>query len=178
MAAVLLINPKYEHNVGAALRACSCWGVPTLRWTGGRVRFDDRRERIPREERMKGYRDVDWRRTQKPLEGLSGTPVAIEVRANTECLTTFVHPEDAIYVFGPEDGSIPRPYLALCHRFVFIPTAHCLNLAAAVNVVLAHRRFSRQLAGVEPIGTLADTLQEDRGHHAAPTLAEIGWDGR
>lgn len=178
MSAIVLINPKYEHNVGAVLRACSCWGVPTLRWSGDRVNFDDRRGRIPREERMKGYRDVDWARTQKPLEGLAGTPVVVEVRENAECLTTFEHPEDAVYVFGPEDGSVPRPYLALGHRFLFIPTHHCLNLSAAVNVVLAHRRFSRQLAGLEEITTLSDVLHEERGWHVAPTLDDVGWEGR
>lgn len=35
--AVTLIDPKYPHNVGAALRACSCWGVGQLWWTGRRV---------------------------------------------------------------------------------------------------------------------------------------------
>jgi tRNA(Leu) C34 or U34 (ribose-2'-O)-methylase TrmL len=183
MSAVILINPKYDHNVGAALRACSCWGVPTLRWTGHRVVFDGRRDRIPREERMKGYRDVDWGRTDRPLDGLAApgrpapVPVIVEVRQNSECLTTFEHPEEAVYIFGPEDGSVPRPYLVLGHRFVFIPTHHCLNLSAAVNVVLAHRRFSRQLAGLEEVATLADVLHEPRGG-CAPTLDAIGWDGR
>lgn len=120
---------------------------------------------------MKGYRDVTWARTQRPFDTLRGTPVAIEVRENSECLTTFEHPEDAIYVFGPEDGSIPRSYLGHCHRFVAIPTHHCLNLSAAVNVVLAHRRFSRQLAGLEPTVPLAEMLHETRGAVAVP-----GWD--
>lgn len=172
MSAVVLINPKHEHNVAAALRACSCWDVPTLRWSGTRVNFDElkrprerrtRKARFPREERMKGYRDVDWARTQRPLDGLAGTPVVVEVRTNSECLTVFEHPEDAVYIFGPEDGHVPTPYLKLAHRFVFIPTHHCLNLAAAVNVVLGHRRFSRQLAGKEDITTLAEILKEDRG---------------
>jgi len=30
LPAVVLINPKYAHNVGAAVRACSCWGVRQL----------------------------------------------------------------------------------------------------------------------------------------------------
>ena len=55
--AVALIDPKYPHNVGAALRACSCWGIRQLWWTGARVTLDvPRGERLPREERMKGYR--------------------------------------------------------------------------------------------------------------------------
>ena len=78
-------------------------------------------------------------------------------------LVTFEHPEDALYVFGPEDGGLPRPVRLLCHRFVFLPTHHCLNLAAAVNVVLYDRRLKRQLAGREPLGPLGDLLREHRG---------------
>lgn len=37
--AVALVNPKFDHNVGAALRACSCFGVQQLWWTGSRVMF-------------------------------------------------------------------------------------------------------------------------------------------
>jgi hypothetical protein len=48
--AVALIDPKYPHNAGAALRACSCWGVGQLWWTGGRVALDAPcGERLPRE---------------------------------------------------------------------------------------------------------------------------------
>src|SRR5262249_49931356 len=66
-------------------------------------------------------------------------PMAVEVRDNSEPLTTLEHPEKAVYIFGPEDGSIPKPWLHLCHRFVHIPANHCLNHSTAVTVVLAHR---------------------------------------
>jgi tRNA(Leu) C34 or U34 (ribose-2'-O)-methylase TrmL len=160
--AVVLINPKYEHNVGAALRACSCYGAPTLRWTGGRVNFDADRTR----------------RTQRPLDGLAGTPVIVEVRQNAECLTAFEHPEEPVYIFGPEDGSVPKPYLKLGHRFIFIPTRHCLNLSQAVNAVLLHRTITRQLAGIDPVPTLGDVLCERRGFIEDPVLDSIGWEGK
>ena len=49
-------------------------------------------------------------------------------------------------MFGPEDGSLSKGDLAACHRFVRIPTNSCLNLAAAVNVVLYDRLAKRSLA--------------------------------
>ena len=165
--AVALINPKYPHNVGAALRACSCWGVGQLWWTGDRVVLDvPRGERLPREERMRGYRDVEMVPDDRVFDRFppgSVTPVAVELRPDAESLVTFEHPEDALYVFGPEDGSLPKPVRLLCHRFVVIPTHHCLNLAAAVNVVLYDRRCKRQLAGREPTGPVRDMLREHRG---------------
>ena len=73
------------------------------------------------------------------------TPVCIEVLDDAESLVRFDHPEHAAYVLGPEDGSVPEGVRAACHRFVRIPAvgrasgARCLNLAAAVNVVLYDR---------------------------------------
>jgi hypothetical protein len=71
------------------------------------------------------------------------------------------HPEDALYVFGPEYGGLPKPVRLLRHRFVVIPTHHCLNLAA-VNVALYDRRLKRTLAGLEPLGPVRDLLHEHR----------------
>jgi tRNA(Leu) C34 or U34 (ribose-2'-O)-methylase TrmL len=163
--AVVLIDPKYPHNVGAALRACSCWGIGQLWWTGDRVSVDvPRGERLPREERMKGYRFVTMIRDDRVFDRFdAATPVAVEIRPASESLATFEHPEDALYVFGPEDGSLPKPIRLLCHRFVVIPTHHCLNLAAAVNVVLYDRRLKRMLAGREPLGPVREMLHEHRG---------------
>src|SRR5262249_15857408 len=93
--AVILINPKYPHNVGAALRACSCFGLKQLWWTGARVSIDPvKGERLPREERMKGYQEVAMCPYDHPLDcfdedAAGAVPVAIEVRKNSEPLTTF-----------------------------------------------------------------------------------------
>ena len=132
-AAILLIDPKYPHNLGAIVRTCAAFGVRDVRYTGNRI---DRRlselSRLPREERMRGYRLVDWRRTDRPFDDFPMlTPVAIEVRENSESLPAFEHPADALYVFGPEDGSLTNVTLRHCHRFVAIPTRHCLNLSIA-----------------------------------------------
>jgi len=165
--AVALIDPKYPHNVGAALRACSCWGFGQLWWTGCRVALDvPHGERLPREERMKGYRSVELTRDDQVFDRFepgSVTPVAVELRPDAESLVEFEHPTDALYVFGPEDGSLPKSVRLLCHRFVVIPTHHCLNLAAAVNVVLYDRRLKRTLAGLEPLGPARDILRERHG---------------
>ena len=67
-------------------------------------------------------------------------PVAIEfVVPSAVSLVTYVHPQRALYIFGPEDGNIGKHILAWCKDIVTIPATYCLNLAAAVNVVLYDR---------------------------------------
>ena len=67
--------------------------------------------------------------------------VAVEFCAWATPLPTFKHPERAFYIFGPEQGSLEREtnLLSACEHTVFIPTRHCMNLAAAVQVVLYDR---------------------------------------
>lgn len=164
--AIALINPKYGHNVGAAIRAASCYDVKQVFWTGERVRQDlAGKKRLPREERMKGYGAVQAIEFDYFFDCFpKGTvPVAIELTPGAEQLPAFEHPENALYVFGPEDGSIPGKTLAFCHRFVAIPTHHCLNLATAVSTVLYDRRMKRQLSGLEPVLPMDEMLHENRG---------------
>ncbi len=148
--AVALIGPKYPHNVGMVVRLASCYGLRQVWFTGDRVSLSPARgERLPREERMKGYRDVELVHYEHVFDQFPAdtVPVAVEVRAGSEPLLTFEHPENALYVFGPEDGSIPKALVAHCHRFLVIPTRHCLNLATAVATVLWDREVKRWQAG-------------------------------
>ena len=158
---IVLVNPRFAHNVGMAVRLASCYGMGQLWFTGDRVRLElEQRSRLPREERIKGWRDVKMLNYERPLEQFpsEAVPVAVEVRSNSEQLQNFVHPKNAVYVFGPEDGSIPPPVLAKCHRFVVIPTirGYCLNLATALATILWDRALK--------LGEVPDTSTEPAGH--------------
>ena len=150
---IVLCNPRFAYNVGMVVRLASCYGVEQVWWTGERVNTDlENRKKLPREERMKGYKDVDMIQFDRPLEQFSkdAVPVAVELRPNSERLQDFEHPENAVYVFGPEDGSIPSTILSGCHRFLIIPVAHCLNLATAVATILWDRALKTGKGLSEP----------------------------
>jgi tRNA(Leu) C34 or U34 (ribose-2'-O)-methylase TrmL len=141
----MLCEPKYAHNVAMVLRLASSYAFAQVWFTGDRMEIDlrenPRKKRLPREERMRGYRDVELVNHARPLDLFPAdvVPVAVEVRPRSESLRSFVHPARALYIFGPEDGSIPTPVIVRAHRFVVIPTRHCLNLATAVATVLWDR---------------------------------------
>lgn len=142
MSAIALINPKHVDNVAKILRLCSCYGIPDLYWSGQRVNLDEHMGRLPREERMKGYRDVQFHHDERFFDATEElTPVAIEVRETSQNLLDFEHPKNPLYVFGPEDGGIKKPHVNHCHHFVQIPVRHCLNLATAVATVLWDRQY-------------------------------------
>ena len=102
----------------------------------------------------------------------------MKVFEQSEPLTTFEHPQDAVYVFGAEDGRVPQVIRRMCHRFVHIPAHFCLNLSTAMNVVLAHRLMSRQVTGREPLLPLREMLHEVREEVLTPAMDSVGWDGK
>lgn len=157
---VILWNPKYPHNVGAAVRAASCFGAESILFTGSRVSLDHKKGyRLPREERMKGYKDVILLNDDYPFNRFENdvTPVAVELRSNSEPLPTFIHPEKPVYVFGPEDGSLPQIALKHCYRFLVIPSRHCVNLAAAVYLILYDRIAKMGALSGEDINLIMET---------------------
>lgn len=174
---VVLVNPKYVRNVGGVLRTCSCTGIDNLLWTGKRVNPHDY-DRLPREERMRGYADVQWGTSDKPLDLFEPgiTPVAIEVVENAEPLNDFIHPDRGVYLFGPEDGSIPQVYRALCHRFIKIPAYHCFNLSVAVGIVMTHRLCQRITMGIQDPVTVGQAELRGYEHHDTDVIEKIGWD--
>ena len=147
--AILLENPKTPFNVGTAIRAAAGYGVGRVYWSGDRV-WDQpgSKYRLPREERMRDYNTVKRERVDDLRRIIAARPqgmtvVAVEVLPDAESLLAFEHPEHAMYVFGPEDGTITKELRLYCHRFVVIPTEHCINLAAAVYTVLYDRRLKQ-----------------------------------
>jgi len=154
IGAVVLNNPKYAHNVGQALRACVDYAAPEL-WCSGQRILDavTLLDRIPREERMRNYRDVALVTDMDPMKKLPShaVPVIVELVPGAENLFEFQHPENAVYIFGPEDGSVEPRWRSLGHRYVKIDTMHCLNLATAIGTVLYDRDQKNHL---EKMGVL------------------------
>ena len=66
-------------------------------------------------------------------------PVCVELADGARSLVDFTHPQRAFYIFGPEDGSIPKEITERYKIIVQVPTDFCMNLAATVNVVLYDR---------------------------------------
>lgn len=138
-SAIGIISPKSDPNVGGALRAAHCYNAALVVVQGSRCQKQS-------SDTTKAARHIPLLHApdifQAVPEGCE--TVAIEFIKSARPLQEFTHPERALYVFGPEDGSIPPDVLTRCKHVVFIPTKFCMNLAATVNVVLYDRMAKRE----------------------------------
>lgn len=136
-AAIGLCNPKSPANVGAVLRAAGCYGVDHIYYTGTRFTMASKYQTDP----QKISKKVELREVESflPLRDKHQKLVCIELVEGATPLPQFVHPENALYIFGPEDGSVPQSVVDAVDTVVYIPTIGCMNLAATVNVLLYDR---------------------------------------
>ena len=66
-------------------------------------------------------------------------PVAVDLIEGAKPLPEYKHPQRAFYIFGPEDGTLKKEITNFCRETIYVPTNGCMNLAAAVNVILYDR---------------------------------------
>ena len=142
-AAICLYNPKNSLNVGGVLRAARCYGAELV-VVAGRLRIKGIQHAST--DTGKAWRHIPTIRSVDPFDTvpLSAIPIAVEICDRAISLPTFVHPERAYYVFGPEDGSLGESIIARCKYVISVPTAQCMNLAATVNVIL-YDRLAKQI---------------------------------
>lgn len=138
--AIGLDRIKDKANLGGVLRAAGCFDSQLVIVSGSRM------EKCSTDT-MKAYKSipclqVDDLLTHTPYGAM---PVAIEIHEKARNLCNFIHPQQAFYIFGPEDGSIKKEILDKVSLIVRIPTSRCMNLAATVNVILYDRLLKESM---------------------------------
>ena len=152
-----LTNPKSPDNVGAVLRAAGCFQADAVFYTG---------QRYPRAAKF--YTDTKSVSQSLPLTSVESLLdaasdevkiVCVEMVEGAIALPAFEHPEQALYIFGPEDGTLDQAVVDRADAVVYVPTIGCLNLAATVNVLLYDRiaKTGVDQAGDELIRSSRDT---------------------
>lgn len=137
-AVIALDRPNHGVNVGHTLRAA-------LGFSARMVILGDKDPGINVRKLStdpgRAYRHVPILEVPDILDVMPNDcmPVAVELTDDAMDLTTFVHPERACYIFGPENGSVSPEILEKCHQVVKIPTTMSLNLGMTVNIVMYDR---------------------------------------
>jgi len=132
-----LVNPKSPTNVGAVMRAAGCYKADSVCYTGKRY-----------SHASKFNTDTKNIQAKMPLIAVENITELVCDKVKIICvdliegaipLPHFEHPEQAIYIFGPEDGTLPQSIINKADEVIYVPTIGCMNLAATVNVVLYDR---------------------------------------
>ena len=129
--------PTKAINVGTLWRSARILGAAFLTTIGRRY------EKQP-SDTVKAYRhiplfhfpDVDTFWDSLPY---GCQPVAVEITPDARPLEGFTHPERAVYILGPENGSLPQSILDRAVVTLRLPGIHCLNLAVAGSIVMYDR---------------------------------------
>lgn len=132
-----LHNPKSPTNVGAVMRAAGCYNATQVRYNGTRY---NRAAKFQTDTQNSQAR-IDLVEMDNLTANLEQDVeiVCVELVVGAVALPQFTHPDNAIYLFGPEDGSLPQEVVDQADHVVYIPTHGCMNLAATVNVVMYDR---------------------------------------
>jgi tRNA(Leu) C34 or U34 (ribose-2'-O)-methylase TrmL len=133
-AAIGLDRCKDKANLGGVLRAAGCFGASLVVLAGGRLgKYAT--------DTMRAYKHIPCIESDGVLNAVpfGAVPVVVELHPRARPIENFVHPEAAYYIFGPEDGSVSPHVVNAAATVIQIPSLNCLNLAAAVNVVLYDR---------------------------------------
>lgn len=132
-----LVNPKSAVNVGSVLRAAHCFSAAFIHVTGQRFK---RLKQNPTDT-MKSWKHLPVTELDDIFDALphSCVPIAVDLLPDALPLPKFKHPERAFYIFGAEDATLGKAVTSRCKYSIVIPSKYCLNLAAAVNVILYDR---------------------------------------
>jgi len=134
-------GPKFPRNIGGLHRAVFAFGADWFFTIG--------------EARRGGPEDVNRTARHIPRfcfaddgDFLAHLPegaslVCVEIAGGAVDLPRFAHPERAVYVLGPEDGSVGDELRSAARHVVVIPTRVCLNVAQAAAIVLYDRTAKR-----------------------------------
>ncbi len=138
-----LSNPKSPSNVGAVMRAAGCFGVDSVLYTGERydraARLNTDTKKVNQSIPLTGASCL----LENKVEGMK--VICVDLVEGATPLPEFQHPEKALYIFGPEDGTVSQEMVDKADAVIYIPTVGCLNLAATVNVVLYDRTAKSDL---------------------------------
>jgi len=156
-----LINPKSPDNVGAVMRCAGNFKADRVFYTGKRYPLALQRNPAAPDMSRKISEDIPLSSVTCLIEAAPGNMkiVCVEFAENATPLPEYQHPENAFYIFGPEDGGISQQVLDKANAVVYVPTNGCMNLSATVNVVLYDRmtKSAREFNGNEHIRKNRDT---------------------
>lgn len=129
---IAFYEPKFEENIGIAIRSSNCFGCDFICIIGKRFK------KTP-QDTMGSEKHIPIFEFNDMEDFMGHCPVECEIISvevdGAENLVDFKHPERAIYLFGGEDRTLPD----LKTKRVKIDIPYCLNMSVTASIVLYDR---------------------------------------
>lgn len=136
---IVLINPKYDANIGTCMRTAQVMGIDFVCTIGNERYKRHRTDTCKSELNIPIWNFQEWSQLWEVRPNAVDF-VAVELLPDSRPIERFVHPPRGIYVFGPEDGSIPPNIYKNCRYKIKLPGTISLNLATAVAITVFDRK--------------------------------------
>lgn len=134
-----IIQGKNSDNLGTLWRSANIMGANGIFTIGARYPKKHQTDTMntPKHIPLREYDDFETFMQNIPR----GTEViGVELDDNAENLTTFKHPERAIYILGAEDKGIPEKVMLKCDKIIKIPfDKNSFNVAVSGSIILYDR---------------------------------------
>lgn len=137
-------NTKNVINVGTLWRSAHAFGADFMFVSG-------RRYKQQCSDTVKAWKHIplfNYKDISEIIIPFDCQVVGVEIMAGAEGLSSFKHPERALYILGAEDHGLSKAAISLCHSFVQIPSTRCLNVAVAGSIVMYDRIAKEELHAI------------------------------
>lgn len=134
---IILDRASKETNIGGVFRSAHCFNASLLGLIG-------RKYSRQSSDTGDATKHIPTFKYETARDFINHLPmrwdlVAVEITPDATNLVNFAHPKQALYVFGPENGSVSKDILAIARYKVKIPSRFCLNLSIAASLLMYDR---------------------------------------
>lgn len=134
-----IIQGVNNRNLGTLWRSANIMGANGIFTIGARYPKKHRTDTMntPKHIPLREYDDFEIFRKSIPRDT---EVIGVELDERAENITTFIHPQRAIYILGAEDVGIPETLINKCDRVIKIPfNKNSFNVAVCGSIVLYDR---------------------------------------
>ena len=135
-------NISKPMNLGNLIRSAHAFGANSVFTISPHKRVIENKDKINKSDTSKSVNHLpyyEWEKIEDMSIPRSCKIIGVEITEEAEDLQNFVHPLQAIYILGPEKGSLSKETLTRTDHVVRIPTRFSLNVAIAGAIVMYDR---------------------------------------
>tara|TARA_B100000900_G_scaffold405777_1_gene415855 strand:+ start:4134 stop:4619 length:486 start_codon:yes stop_codon:yes gene_type:complete len=135
-------NISKPMNLGNLIRSAHAFGANSVFTISPHKRVTENKDKIIKSDTSKSAYHIpyyEWDNIEDIMTPQGCKIIGIEITEDAEVLPNFVHPMQAMYILGPEKGSLSRKTLLKVDHVIKIPTRFSLNVAIAGAIVMYDR---------------------------------------